>query len=340
MTLPDTQQNFSLKNYNTFHLEVRARRFVSVSSVEQLREVLALNRGENIMLLGGGSNLLLTQQVDALVIHLNIKGRKIITEEGDSVIVEAMAGENWHEFVMWTLDQGFGGLENLSLIPGNVGTAPMQNIGAYGVEIKDVMESCTGLNLETLEMRDFSTQECAFGYRESIFKTTLKGKYAICAVRFKLNRQNPKLRTGYGDILAELENAGITSPSPADISNAVINIRRRKLPDPAVLGNSGSFFKNPVVPDAVFESAREKFPDMPHYAMGDGLVKIPAGWLIERAGFKGKRFGDAGVHEKQALVLVNHGSATGEEILNLAAAIQREVREIFGIQITPEVNII
>lgn len=340
MNHPVALNHFSLKDHNTFHLDVAARAFVSVSSVAQLQDVLASNRDQNIMLLGGGSNLLLTKQVDALVIHLNIKGRKLLSAEGDSVIVEAMAGENWHDFVMWTLEQGFGGLENLSLIPGNVGTAPMQNIGAYGVEIKDVMESCTAVHLKTSEMREFSVQDCAFGYRESIFKTALKGQYAICSVRFKLSRNHHILRTGYGDIRAELEKAGIASPSPRDISQAVINIRRRKLPDPAVLGNSGSFFKNPVVAESVFESARAKFPDMPHYAMGDGLVKIPAGWLIERAGFKGKRFGDAGVHDKQALVLVNHGTATGAEILNLATTIQREVRAMFGIDITPEVNII
>lgn len=331
---------FSLENYNTFHIQARARRFVSVETIAQLREVLAQNRDENVFLLGGGSNMLLTQDIDALVVHLNLKGRSVISSDTDFVIVEAMAGENWHEFVMWTLSEGFGGLENLSLIPGNVGTAPIQNIGAYGVEIKDAMVSCTAMDLKTLELRDFSVGDCAFGYRESIFKTQYKGQYAICSVRFKLSVRNHKLHTGYGDIVSELENAGIALPQPADISTAVINIRRRKLPDPNQLGNSGSFFKNPVVPRAVFDRAQQKHPNMPHYDMGDGWVKIPAGWLIEQAGFKGKRFGDAGVHEKQALVLVNHGKATGQEILTLARSIQRQISEDYGIEISPEVNII
>ena len=252
------------------------------------------------------------------------------------MVVEAQAGENWHAFVCWTLDQGYGGLENLSLIPGNVGTAPIQNIGAYGVELKDVFVSCTALNRNHLTVQDFDLAQADFGYRSSYFKTEGKNQYVICAVRFRLTKCNHRLATSYGAISSAL---GDTSPSPQNIAKAVIAIRQSKLPDPAVLGNSGSFFKNPVLNKSDFDRLQEDYPKLPHYPQADGTVKVPAGWLIDTLGFKGKRRGDAGVHEHQALVLVNHGNAKGKEILALAEEIQAAVKTTFGIALEAEVNI-
>jgi UDP-N-acetylmuramate dehydrogenase len=251
-----------------------------------------------------------------------------------------MAGENWHEFVQYAIKNDFGGLENLSLIPGNVGTAPIQNIGAYGVELKDVFESCTAYDIETLEKKVFSKADCKFGYRNSIFKNEAKGKYVITSVVFKLTQSNHKLSTSYGAIQDKLAENNIDEPTIADISQAVIEIRQSKLPDPAVLGNSGSFFKNPVISSADFKEFRRKHPQAPFYEVSATEFKIPAGWLIEQAGFKGERYGDAGVHKNQALVLVNYGTASGSEIWDLALRIQKKVKEDFGIYIEPEVNVI
>ena len=332
--------NFSLKKHNTFGIEAKAKQFVVVHSVPDLKAVLQENPTEKKFILGGGSNMLLTQDIDALVIHVDLKGKKIIQQDADFVWVESQAGENWHEFVLWTIHQDFGGLENMSLIPGNVGTTPVQNIGAYGTEIKDTFISCEAVNIVTQEMKTFTNADCHFGYRESVFKQEAKDQYVITSVIFKLTKRNHKINISYGDIQSELAQKNIENPSLVDVSNAVIAIRQSKLPDPATLGNSGSFFKNPIVLKSQFEPIHKKFPEMKFYEISETEVKVPAGWLIEQAGFKGKRFGDAGIHKNQALVLVNYGNATGQEILNVSKNIQKTVFEMFGISIEAEVNVI
>ncbi|AWI25838.1 UDP-N-acetylmuramate dehydrogenase [Flavobacterium pallidum] len=332
--------NFSLKKYNTFGIEAFAKQFVAIHNTDELKQILEQNTSKEKFILGGGSNMLLTQDIDALVIHIDIKGKKVIFENDDVVEVQCNAGENWHEFVLWTIDHGFGGLENMSLIPGNVGTTPVQNIGAYGTEIKDTFVSCEAMDIKTLEIRTFSNTECAFGYRESIFKNEAKGQYIITSVTFRLTKKDHKINTSYGDILAELAKKNIETPTLKDVSNAVISIRKSKLPDPAELGNSGSFFKNPIIPKVQFDAIKEKFPEIRFFPVSDTEVKVPAGWLIEQAGFKGKRFGDAGVHKNQALVLVNYGNATGAEILEVSRKVQQAVFDIYGINIEAEVNII
>ncbi|OYU80543.1 MAG: UDP-N-acetylenolpyruvoylglucosamine reductase [Flavobacterium sp. BFFFF1] len=332
--------HFSLKNFNTFGIDATARRFVAIHNIEELKAVLQHNPQDQIFVLGGGSNMLLTGNVDALVVHIDIKGKKIVRENDDFAEVQCNAGENWHQFVLWTIDQGFGGLENMSLIPGNVGTTPVQNIGAYGTEIKDTFVSCDAMDTATFEITTFYHDQCKFGYRESIFKNEVKGQYIITSVTFRLTKRNHKINTSYGDILAELEKQHITNPTLRDVSNAVIAIRRSKLPDPAELGNSGSFFKNPVISKTQFEEVSKKFPHIKSFPVSETEVKVPAGWLIEQAGFKGKRFGDAGVHKNQALVLVNYGNATGAEILDLSRRIQQSVYDIYGIKIEAEVNVV
>ncbi len=336
----EIKTHFSLKKYNTFGIEAFANRFVAVQTVAELKTVLEENKFEKKFILGGGSNMLLTQDIDALVIHIDLKGKKIIKEEGDFVWVEAQAGENWHEFVLWTIENNFGGLENMSLIPGNVGTTPVQNIGAYGAEIKDTFVSCEAMTIANQEMKKFSKAECHFGYRESIFKNEVKDQYIITSVVFKLTKRNHTINVSYGDISSQLAKNGVTNPTLKEVSNAVIAIRQSKLPDPKELGNSGSFFKNPIVLKSDFEQIHQKFPEMKFYEVSETEVKVPAGWLIEQAGFKGKRFGDAGVHKNQALVLVNYGNATGQEIVILSREIQETVYKTFGIRIEAEVNII
>lgn len=332
--------NFSLKKYNTFGIEAKAKQFIAVHTIDELKNILVKYKSEKKFILGGGSNMLLTQNIDALVIHIDLKGKKIIKENEDVVWVESMAGENWHEFVLWAINQDFGGLENMSLIPGNVGTTPVQNIGAYGTEIKDTFVSCESINIATQEMKTFNKEECHFGYRESVFKQELKDQYIITSVVFQLTKRNHKINTSYGDITKELENKKVISPTIKDVSNAVIAIRQSKLPDPKELGNSGSFFKNPIISKKSFANIHKKFPEMKFYEISETEVKVPAGWLIEQAGFKGKRFGDAGIHKNQALVLVNYGHATGQEILNVSKNIQETIYNIFGIHIEAEVNII
>lgn len=332
--------NFSLKSYNTFGIEAKAKQFVAVHSVSELKSILEQNKDQKKFILGGGSNMLLTKNIEALVIHIDLKGKKILKEDADYVWVESQAGENWHKFVLWTIDQNFGGLENMSLIPGNVGTTPVQNIGAYGTEIKDTFVSCDAINIKNQEMRTFTNEECRFGYRESIFKNEVKDEYIITSVVFKLTKQNHKINTSYGDIQAELAKNNVTIPTLRDVSNAVIAIRKSKLPDPAELGNSGSFFKNPILLKSDFEPIHQKFPEMRFFDISETEVKVPAGWLIEQAGLKGKRFGDAGIHKNQALVLVNYGGATGQEILNVSKTVQDTVFNTFGIHIEAEVNII
>ena len=333
------QQNISLKPYNTFGIESEARYFVSVNTIEELREALALPKYLKKFLLGGGSNMLLTGPIDALVIHVNLKGISIENENQDHIHLCCMAGENWHDFVLHCIDNNYGGLENMSLIPGNVGTAPIQNIGAYGVELKDVFLKCDAIEIATFKEVSFTHQECNFGYRNSIFKTTHKGKYVITRVTFKLTKNNHKIQTQYGAINEHLSMNNSASPTIKQVSDAVIAIRQSKLPDPKKLGNSGSFFKNPVLDSKTFEAFHTKFPEAPFYALANAEFKIPAGWLIEQAGFKAKRYGDAGVHKNQALVLVNYGNATGAQIWELALKIQQKVAKDFGITIEPEVNV-
>ena len=336
----EIQTNFSLKNHNTFGIEARATQFVAVHSVSELKSILEQNKSQKKFILGGGSNLLLTKDIDVMVIHIDLKGKKVVKENENFVWVESQAGENWHEFVLWTIDQNFGGLENMSLIPGNVGTTPVQNIGAYGTEIKDTFDSCEAMTIENQEMKSFTNEECHFGYRESIFKNEAKGQYIITSVIFKLTKCNHKINTSYGDITTELAKNNITIPTLKEVSNAVIAIRQSKLPDPKELGNSGSFFKNPILLKTDFEKIHLKFPEMKFYEISETEVKVPAGWLIEQTGFKGKRFGDAGIHKNQALVLVNYGNATGQEILDVSKNIQETILKTFGIRIEAEVNVI
>tara|TARA_R110000868_G_scaffold3388_5_gene21897 strand:- start:8657 stop:9670 length:1014 start_codon:yes stop_codon:yes gene_type:complete len=334
------KQNISLKPYNTFGIDVTAKHFVSVSNIDELKTILALKGYPNKLILGGGSNILLTKDQDKLVIHINFKGIPIVSQDDDFVIVKANAGEIWHEFVLWCMQHNFGGVENLSLIPGNVGTAPIQNIGAYGVELKDTFVSCEALSLTSFETRSFTKSECQFGYRDSIFKQQEKGNYILTSVTFKLTKRNHKLHVNYGTISSELSTKEIVNPTIQDISRAVIAIRESKLPNPKEIGNSGSFFKNPVISKKQFETLLLNFPDAPSYLVSEDEVKVPAGWLIEKAGFKGKRFGNYGVHKNQALVLVNYGQAKGSDILKLSKLIQSTVLRLFNISIEAEVNIL
>lgn len=334
------QQDFSLKRYNTFGIDAKAKFFVQVKTVQELRAILLSKEFTTKFILGGGSNMLLLTDVDALVIHIAIKGITVISEDEHHAIVKVMAGENWHEMVLWTIARNYGGLENMSLIPGNTGTAPVQNIGAYGVELKDNFVSCEALEKATDTLKTFTKEDCKFGYRESFFKNDGKDQYIITSVTFKLTKTRHKLNTSYGSIEEELKKNGIKIPSIKDISNAVIAIRNSKLPNPKEIGNSGSFFKNPLVDQDTFQQFSKANPTAPFYKISESEYKIPAGWLIEQCGFKGKRFGDAGVHSKQALVLVNYGNATGAEIMDLATNIITEVEKKFNIRITPEVNLI
>lgn len=332
--------NISLKQYNTFGIDVKAKHFVSVKSVEELKSVLNLEAFPEKFILGGGSNMLLTKDVDVLVIHLDLKNIEITSKNEDTVIVKVATGENWHDFVLWCLEHNFGGIENLSLIPGNVGATPIQNIGAYGVELKDVFVSCEALHINTQKVRIFTKEECKFEYRNSIFKQDLKGKYVILNITLELTNKNHKINTSYGAITEELKKMKVESPSIQDVSNAVITIRESKLPNPKVIGNSGSFFKNPIISKSHFNTLKINFPEIPSYSVSEENIKIPAGWLIEHLGFKGKRFGNYGVHNKQALVLVNYDDAKGEDIFKLSQLIQSTVKRIFDINLELEVNII
>jgi UDP-N-acetylmuramate dehydrogenase len=334
------KHNISLKPYNTFGIDVKAKHFISIESIEELMQVLSLKEYPDVFILGGGSNMLLTKDIESLVIHVNLKGILILSEENNSVLVQANAGENWHEFVLWCLEKDFGGLENMSLIPGNVGTAPIQNIGAYGVELKDSFVSCNALNIATKTIETFTKEDCNFDYRNSVFKQEAKGKYIICNVTFKLSKKNHILHTSYGSILNQLAELNITKPTIQDISEAVIKIRQSKLPDPKKIGNSGSFFKNPVISKKAYQKIKENFQDLPGYSVSHTEIKVPAGWLIEKAGFKGKQFGNYGVHKAQALVLVNYGNAKGSDILELSKLIQNTIKQIFNISIEAEVNIL
>lgn len=334
------QEHISLRPYNTFGIDVKARYFAEVTSIDELTWVLQQKSYPRKLILGGGSNMLLTGDLDLLVIFISLKGKEVVASDDSHNEIRVMAGENWHDLVLWTLEHNMGGLENLSLIPGSVGSAPIQNIGAYGVELKDHFVCCELMDIATQSLQTFSLKDCKFGYRDSYFKHEGKGKYVITSVTFRLTSKNHSLRTGYGTIATELENEKVLHPNIQDISRAVIRIRRQKLPDPAILGNSGSFFKNPVVNKETFEKLQQSYPDIPSYKVAEEEIKIPAAWLIDSCGFKGLRQGDAGVHEHQALVLVNYGKATGAEILSLSQQIQATVQKSFGIAIVPEVNIL
>lgn len=336
------QENASLKAYHTFGIDVQARYLIEAYSIDEVRAIYSHPAYKDIpkLILGGGSNVLFTENYPGIVILNKLRGIHVIDENDSAVELEVASGENWHNFVLFCVERGWGGIENLSLIPGTVGAAPMQNIGAYGVEIKEVLVSVTYLDLETLEVKTLNKEQCDFGYRESIFKHALKGKTFIVSVRFSLLKKGHVLKMNYGDIKMILAERQVNDPQIKDISEAVIAIRQSKLPDPAELGNAGSFFKNPEIPVEQFESLIAKNPLMPSYPMPSGMVKIPAGWLIEQSGWKGKRVGNTGSHARQALVLVNYGEAKAEEVRNLAYSIIDDVKEKFGIQLHPEVNFI
>ncbi|MBC9251348.1 UDP-N-acetylenolpyruvoylglucosamine reductase [Pseudomonas alcaligenes] len=330
----------SLKLFNSFGVDVRARLFAEATSDEQVREALALaeQRGLPLLVIGGGSNLLLTGDIEALVLRMTSRGLRILSDDGRRVVVEAEAGEPWHPFVQWSLQQGLAGLENLSLIPGTVGAAPMQNIGAYGVEIKDVFAGLTALDRQSGELREFGLEECAFAYRDSLFKQQ-PGRWLILRVRFALSRR-AQLHLDYGPVRQRLQAEGIETPTPSDVSRAICAIRSEKLPDPAELGNAGSFFKNPVVTVELAERIRAEHADLVSYPAGEGRVKLAAGWLIERAGWKGFRDGDAGVHRLQALVLVNYGAASGAQLLALAQRIRADIARRFAVELEIEPNVL
>jgi len=333
------QSGVSLKPFNTFGVAVTAQYFAEAHNDDDVREALAYAAEHQLPLtvIGGGSNLLLTGDVQGLVLRMATRGIRILREDCIQAIVEAEAGEPWHPFVLDTLAQGIKGLENLSLIPGTVGAAPMQNIGAYGVELKDVFHSLTALDRQTGELRDFTLEECAFGCRDSVFKHEI-GRWLILRVRFALSRVE-RLHLEYGPVRQRLEAQGIKEPTARDVSRAICSIRSEKLPDPAVLGNAGSFFKNPLVAASLLQKIKRKHPGVVSYPQPDGQVKLAAGWLIEQAGWKGFREGDAGVHSLQSLVLVNYGDATGEQLLNLARRVQADIAERFAVDLEMEPNL-
>lgn len=333
------EQNKELLPFNTFGLAVKAAHYAVVTTSSDVRSAIQGNI-RPIRVLGGGSNILFTQNVEGILLKNEIMGKEIVRRWPNRVHVRVGGGENWHQFVLWAVENNLGGIENLSLIPGTVGASPIQNIGAYGVEIKDVFVRLRAIDLETGKERVFSKKECAFGYRDSVFKREAKGRYLIKEVVFSLTTQQHRINTSYGDISKTLETLGITTPPTiADISRAVVHIRSSKLPDPQKIGNCGSFFKNPELPAAVLTEIRREYPQAPGYDLPDQRVKIPAGWLIEQCGWKGKRVGNTGCYEKQALVLVNHGGATGSEALQLAQDIIASVKARFGVELEPEVNI-
>ncbi|MGM0546431.1 MAG: UDP-N-acetylmuramate dehydrogenase [Bacteroidota bacterium] len=335
------ETDVDLAPYNTLGISARARYFASVGSEEELKRILRhpKTEGLKIMVLGGGSNVLFAENFNGLVLHIEIGGREVIEETEDHIFLKIGAGENWHETVRYCVEKGWGGIENLSLIPGTVGAAPIQNIGAYGVELEEVFEYLQAMDIEGREIRKYEKEHCEFGYRDSIFKGELKGVVIVTSVVLRLTK-NPTLNTSYGAIQTELEKRNIASPTIKDISDIVIDIRNSKLPNPNELGNAGSFFKNPVVDEVVYEQIKEQYPQAPGYDMGNRKTKVPAGWLIEEAGWKGKIVGSTGTYKQQALVIVNHGGATGDEILSLAKRIKESVHDQFGIALTPEVNII
>ena len=336
------QNNISLKPYNTFRINTKAKYFYIFRSLEELHKIYTHPTFKPMkkLILGGGSNMLLVNNFDGIVLKNGLKGIQITSKDEAFAYVKVQGGENWHQFVLWCLENNLGGVENLSLIPGTVGAAPIQNIGAYGVELKDVFHHLTAYNIHNQTVETFNLEECQFGYRDSIFKSKVKGQYVILSVTLKLTTHNHRIHINYGAIQNVLNVKNILNPTIQDISHAVIEIRSSKLPNPDEIGNSGSFFKNPEIEKSTFEQLQKRFPDIIFYDLPNGKVKIPAGWLIEQCGWKGKRIGNTGAYAKQALVLVNYGDATGREVWDLALKIKASVKEKFGIEITPEVNII
>lgn len=335
------QENISLLPFNTFGIEVNAKYFCTISSKEELLETIAAISPSlhPPFFLGSGSNVLLCKDIDGCVIKNEIKGIEIINEDKEWVWIKSFSGTIWHDLVLYGIENNFGGIENMSLIPGTVGAAPIQNIGAYGVELKDTFVELEAIDISTGETKIFSKEKCQFGYRDSIFKRIAKGKYFIYSITLKLSKQ-PVVNMSYGDIHKVLLHQQITQPTIKDISNAIIEIRQSKLPDPKILGNAGSFFKNPEISSAELERLQAVFSDIPYYKLNNGKVKIPAGWLIEQCGWKGKQIGHTGNHAKQALVIVNYGNATGNEIWEHAQNVQQSIQQKFGIFIEAEVNII
>lgn len=332
-------ENVNLREFTTFGVNANTRFFSTFKSVEELTELLKNNSDKSFFVLGGGSNILFTSQLDSLTLKNEIVGIDIVHENENSVILKVGAGEVWHDFVLYCIQNSYYGVENLSLIPGSVGACPIQNIGAYGVEVKHVIYRVEAFEIETGKLVHFSNEECKFGYRESIFKNTIKGKYIIVSVYFKLYK-NGTINIQYGAIKEELTKKGILSPTLLDVSNAVISIRQSKLPNPKELGNAGSFFKNPIVSQDLYDAILKNYPEAPSFPAEEGMVKIPAGWLIENTGWKGKRKGNCGVHVNQALVLVNYGDASGQEILELSQNIMDDVFSKFKVILEREVNIV
>ena len=334
------QQNISLLPFNTFGIDVKAAFFAAIKSTEDLLETLSIEDLQSLpmLVLGGGSNILFTTDFPGLVIRMETKGVEVFKQTPDKVYVKAMAGEDWEEFVEYCVARNWGGLENLTLIPGNVGTSPMQNIGAYGVEIKDVFHELQALEIATGKIVTFNREDCRFGYRNSFFKNEGKGKYIILSVVFCLNSDKHTLLLDYGTVKDELQSRGITAPRIQDVRDVIRHIRQSKLPDPKELGNAGSFFKNPVLDAGQFAELQRQHPDIPSFSDASGKVKTAAAWLIDRAGWKGYREGNVGVHERQALVLVNYGGATGKQVLSLAEKIRESVKEKFGVALEMEVN--
>lgn len=332
------KNNYSLLNYNSFKINVKAKEFIEVNSTDELKEICKINNQKEILFLGGGSNILFTKDFQGLIIHLNLKGKTIEKIDSNHSIISAYAGENWNKFVNYCLEKNLGGIENLSLIPGNVGSAPVQNIGAYGTELKDVFVSCEVFNQKDYTVKEYNLDDCCFDYRNSIFKT--KKHLIIISVKLKLTNKDHYINSSYGGVNDELERLGIKNPTIRDVSEAVINIRNRKLPDPKNIGNAGSFFKNPIVDLKKIEAIKKNFIDIPNFKVEENKFKIPAAWLIEKAGFKGKNFGKFGVHKSQSLVLVNYGNASGKDIYKLSLSIKEVVNKIFKINLETEVNII
>lgn len=333
------QENINITPFTTFGVKVISRYFATFSSIEELRKLLAEVKDQQLLVLGGGSNMLFRKDYEGITIKNEITGISVIEENEESVLLKVGAGEVWHNFVLYSIEHNLGGIENLSLIPGSVGASPMQNIGAYGVEIKDVFDSLEAIEIATGELHTFSHQDCQFGYRESVFKKELKGKYIIVSVSYKLSKQ-PKLNTSYGAINSELAKRGITQPSIKDVSDVVIAIRQSKLPDPKEIGNAGSFFKNPVIPKSHYIALQKTYENIPSYPVSKDTVKVPAGWLIDNAGWKGKTIGEYGVHKNQALVLVNYGKANGNDIFQLSEDIIADIYKRYQIKLEREVNII
>lgn len=333
------KENFSLINYNTFGLDVKTKYFINCTSVDDIFDFISIHYKEDLplMILGGGSNVLFVSDFEGYVLNPNIKGIEVLNETKDFVEIRVGAGEDWDELVNYCVEKDWGGIENLSLIPGNVGTSPIQNIGAYGVEVKDVIIDVETIEIETLHKFRFKNSECQFAYRDSIFKRKLKGKHIITHVSFRL-KKHPDFKLDYGNLKVKLAEYGKVDLE--HIRKAVVEIRESKLPKPEDIGNAGSFFKNPIIKKSHADVIQKNHPEVPFYVLDDGMVKMPAGWLIEKAGFKGKKVGNVGVHDKQALVLVNFGNATGEEILLLARKIQQKVLSLFEIELDMEVNIV